>query len=168
MAQRRKQYLNEDDHANVARDLALSIGDANHAIAALAKDNTSELRKCFMLLASRANYSFANYDNLKLTPITPKEQKLLKQFGFLPKGDDDHDFLDYEQIVEGFGETNDDRIERITYSVNGNCWYAVITHTDEDGNVWYAVNTKDYPTLKRVLEEIFEERKRAPKEKVTA
>jgi len=145
--------------------LSVDLKNANESFV---NGNIKELEKQLDFLRIRAAGSHKDLSEMSTTVITPKETALLKQFGFLPKGDDDHDFLDYEQIVEGFGETNDDRIERITYSVNGNCWYAVITHTDEDGNVWHEVNTKDYPTLKRVLEEVFEERKRAPKEKVTA
>ncbi len=165
MGQRKKQYINSADQENALKDISLIKGDADRALMSLFAGDYDQFIKDLEMIRVRATYSLQEFKKTtKPTFVRPQEHTLLENMGFIFTQNSDG-YVDYNRVVKGFGETNDDRLERVTFSAASNHWYAVIEHKDVDGNTWYSRQTSDRKSLRDVLKQIAEEREMAPKQK---
>ena len=162
MGQRRKQYYFKATLEKVKQQLSLIKGDATYAEMALDRGDLVNFRMTMDLLRTRASKQFVS--DFPTTPITPKEQELLAKSQF-EQANEDGGYTDFERCVAGFGETDDDRMERVTYNSSSNVWSWSVTHKDVDGNDWYdSFLNEGKKQLKDVITDLERNREKAPKQ----
>lgn len=146
------------------KHIMMTTGDLQRALKELMKNDIKEFDKEADNANARLKYALKEFDGMKRTVVTPQEEALLKKNNFLPpplKRDPGYEDF-HGDTIQGFGDNND-RQERITYSIVSNRWYAVVEHIDGDGNEWYYASTQERKSLKETLKDLMADRESAPK-----
>lgn len=165
MAKRKKEYINLEGFEKVGEVLRLIKKECDLALSC--DGDAKVLDDLLENISIRAKVIMRDKD-AATTPITPAEQRRLKNAKFTNYHHSGKDYLDYERTVLGFGETNDDRVELVTFSTFDNTWYGSVRHRDEDGEDWHNATSTSYKKLSDVIEWLAAEREKAPTQKVEA
>ena len=102
--------------------------------------------------------------------VTEDERTLLLAAGFT-QNHASAPYVDFERWPGGFGEDDDDRVERVTLVDEpgpGRVWFGSVIHHHKSGLEWYQAEQPSSPNIPRVVAAaigwLYQDRKVAPKQ----